>query len=305
LAAVFQRLFDARITHAARFDAPQVFCGYETRTATDYYFDGTKRADPAHPIFVFQCTLDGWGCYAEQAVTRVEPGMAFTAVCPSPHRYYFPAESRAWTFFWFVVHHPYVVSRISRVVKRCGAVLRVAPKSVLMSSALRLFQGICENAFADGLAEEQLLFEFMLAYERHAGQLLYPQPVRERTLEETRAYVLQHLGRPIGTAELARVRNMSRSHFGHHFKATTGLSPAHFVTQVRLQEASRRLLACDEKISAIARQTGFADANHLCKVFRRHYHLSPGEFRRQIQEGQTRLSPVLHPPAPKNICESI
>jgi transcriptional regulator GlxA family with amidase domain len=52
---------------------------------------------------------------------------------------------------------------------------------------------------------------------------------------------------------------------------------------VRLQEVSRRLVHSKEKLEAIARATGFADANHLCKVFRRHRHLSPGEFRRQMQ----------------------
>jgi len=58
---------------------------------------------------------------------------------------------------------------------------------------------------------------------------------------------------------------MSRSHFSHYFKSATGMSPANFVTQIRLEEASRRLIQSDQKLSVIAKETGFADANHFAK----------------------------------------
>jgi transcriptional regulator GlxA family with amidase domain len=46
---------------------------------------------------------------------------------------------------------------------------------------------------------------------------------------------------------------------------------------------TRLLAGTDEKLETIARQTGFADANHLCKVFRRHLQVSPGEYRKQMR----------------------
>jgi len=62
------------------------------------------------------------------------------------------------------------------------------------------------------------------------------------------------------------------------FKAKTGISPAAFVTEVRLKEALK-LLRTPAKLEDVAAQTGFADANHFCKVFRRHFHTSPGAYR--------------------------
>ncbi len=55
------------------------------------------------------------------------------------------------------------------------------------------------------------------------------------------------------------------------------------MTQVRLEAAARHLAESDDTLDTIAAQTGVADANHLCKVFRRHYHLSPGTYRKQLR----------------------
>ena len=80
-------------------------------------------------------------------------------------------------------------------------------------------------------------------------------------------------------AELAEERGMSRTGFTHYFRRTTGLSPARFVNQVRLEEVVKLLVSSSLKLSAIAGLTGFADATHLGKVFRRHYYLTPDKYR--------------------------
>ena len=120
-------------------------------------------------------------------------------------------------------------------------------------------------------------------YERHEYGRHYAPPLRERLLADVRREVVGSLGRPPDVARLARTRGMSRSHFSHHFKATTRQTPAQFVMQVRLEEVARRLLMSPAFLEEIVLGTGFANANHPCKVFRRHYHLSPGAFRRQMR----------------------
>ncbi len=76
--------------------------------------------------------------------------------------------------------------------------------------------------------------------------------------------------------------DMSRSAFSHHFRNSTGMTPALFATRVRLEEALNRLLHSDQKLESIAEMTGFGDATHFCKVFRRHYYVSPGEYRKRL-----------------------
>ncbi|HEX8833485.1 MAG TPA: helix-turn-helix transcriptional regulator, partial [Abditibacteriaceae bacterium] len=152
-----------------------------------------------------------------------------------------------------------------------------APQSPLITRALSLYEGIRLMSFRDRFASEQAMIEFLLEYERAC----YSSPQSDALMEDVRRRVLRHAG--LGVEELADERGMSRSNYSHYFKATTGVSPALFMRQVRLEESARRLLQTDQKLEHIARETGFANANHFCKAFRQRYHLRPGEFRRQLR----------------------
>src|SRR4051812_1106049 len=114
LLKTLQRIQAARTTRSGL--ALSTFCGLETRTEPNqYYWEGLRRgADPEHPYIVFQYTLEGWGYYAEgSSLIKMTPQMAFTAVIPTDHRYFLPPESPGWTFFFLLLRHPYIVSRIA------------------------------------------------------------------------------------------------------------------------------------------------------------------------------------------------
>jgi AraC-like DNA-binding protein len=263
----------------------QVFGGYELRLpAHGYYLDGMRRgADPAHPYLVFQYTIEGAGCYAAHGQAhRLAPGMAFTAIIPSEHTYYLPADARRWGFFWVILRHPYIVERIARRQQASGAILEAAPGDALVLRALDLLEWAARPATGDPIAHERVLFEFLWEHERAATRHSTPSET-ERWLDDVRRYVVARLAHSIAVAELAERSGMSRSHFSHSFRAATGIAPAQFIRQVRLEEATRRLLHGEQPIEAIARDTGFANANHFCKVFRQRFHLSPGAFRRQMR----------------------
>lgn len=261
-----------------------VSVGLETRTqAEPYFWDGRRRGgDPARPFLLFQYTLAGSGIYTEAGtVHTIAPGSAFTAVVPSAHVYTLPAQSPAWTFFFLILRHPYAVQRLTQARQRIGPVLALTPSDLLLARAVSLFEGVAARSFHDSWAAEAALFEFLFEYERLTQRRLYPQAERESMLEEVRRFVLTH--READVTALAAQSGQSRSHFSHRFKAVTGLPPAQWVRQIQLEEATRQLLATDHKLEAVAQASGFADANHLCKAFRRRYHLSPGEFRRQMR----------------------
>ena len=98
-----------------------------------------------------------------------------------------------------------------------------------------------EKPFRDRLEVELALFEFTVAYERLAQELRHPEGERERLLEALRTRVLAGDRRPIDVDVLAAERGMTRSAFGHFFRARTGTTPARFMTEIRIQEAARLL----------------------------------------------------------------
>lgn len=267
--------------------------GLETRQPSDgYSWEGLKRGhDPKHPILLVQITLAGRGYWAgaDGAAVALAEGWGFFAVLPSTHRYFLPADAAEnWGFFWLMIRHPYVITRLVARLSETGTVWDFAAEehtAAVRESAARL--ALLGESVRDPFDGEAALFDFLLCVERAARAKRHggaqTAAARDQLLSETRRFVENHLAAPIGVPDLAKSRNMERSRYSHYFRAVTGETPARFMTQVRLEAAARYLAETDATLEIIAAQTGFADSNHLCKVFRRHYHLSPGTYRKQLR----------------------
>ena len=262
------------------------FGNVETRTdPRSYRWDGMRRLK-AHdrPLVFFQLTLAGWGHFElyGKPPQRVPPGAGFFAVIPSRHRYYLPPASPGWTFAWIGIYHPYLLRRIAKQVAVTGPVIETLPSSPLVATLMRLVRGAFEKDFRDRFELELALFDFLLAYERLADEIRDPEGERERLLEWLRARVLAAPRRPFGVDAIASGRGMTRSNFSHYFRARTGLTPARFMTEVRVQEAARMLLETRAPLKRLATDWGFANVNHFSKVFRRYQHTRPGAYRRSF-----------------------
>jgi AraC-like DNA-binding protein len=285
LHTLLRRVFDASTTDAmARSHSVGLYAGLESRSdPSAYRWEGRKRSvSEDQPFVLWQYTLAGTGHFEDAAGSHpVPPAHAMLAVIPSDHLYTLPPKT-TWTFFWVILHHPYIVRRLSAALGGTGTVTPASPDSAVVQAAATLFQGACAGGFDDRFDREAASFRFMLELERH----LEPDNARtpekpNRLLQDARQYVVSNLTRRIDVTELATRAGKTRSHFSHLFRAATGRSPAQYVTDLRLTEAARRLIATRATLKEIAAETGFANANHLCKVFRRKYHLSPGTYRRQ------------------------
>ena len=264
------------------------FCGsVETRTdPTSYYFDGMNRPGPDNPPVVYlQLTLAGWGNFQlyGQKPLRITPGKAFFVLVPSRHCYYLPSDSPGWTFAWFGIYNPWLVTRITKQVASHGPLVDVEPGSALAASILRLLSGAIKKDFRDRYEVELALFEFVLAYERWTEQGHDSYGAGQRLLDETRSLILAALPRTVRVDDLANHQGISRKHFSFLFRERTGLPPAHFATQVRVHEAARMLIETCLPLKTIAADCGFTNANHFSKVFRRLQHLSPASYRRTMR----------------------
>jgi AraC-like DNA-binding protein len=286
----FQTLYRTLRSLRCRPEEPRpypahVISGLETQTdPTIYAWHGRKRlGDAKNPFLVWQYTLAGSGAFqsgATKELALTSPGYAFTTLVPSDDFYFLPSESRSWTFFWLIIDHPYIVRRVRDRIRLTGPIWQVPPRSPLVERALNLFDLVRAASLPDEFAEEADLFGFLTEFERLGHQILYPPLPRERVLNEVRAEIIGRLPSGVpSVSELAEERGMSRTGFTHYFRRTTGLSPARFINQVRLEEVTKLLVSSSLKLSAIAEQTGFADATHLGKVFRRHYYLTPDKYR--------------------------
>jgi AraC-like DNA-binding protein len=262
------------------------FGNIETRTApTSYLWEELRRVGPKDAqVFYVQLTFAGWGDYLldGEKAGRLTPGKALFAMVPSRHKLCLPDNSPGWTFGWIGICHPYLASRVAKLVALSGPLFDVPPDGALAASFVRLLRGAITKDFRDQFDLELALFDFVLTCERWAHDARSVSNAGQQLLDEVRTRIVANLPKAIGVESLAADYGMSRSHFSHFFRSRTGLTPAHFATEVRVREATRMLLDSRVPLKSIADACGFANANHFCKVFRRFQHLSPGAYRQAM-----------------------
>ena len=72
---------------------------------------------------------------------------------------------------------------------------------------------------------------------------------------------------------------VSNSYFSTIFKKEEGTSFIGYLTDYRMEKASRMLVETKEKSYIIARQVGYTDANYFSYVFKRRFGVSPSKYR--------------------------
>jgi AraC-like DNA-binding protein len=259
----------------------------ETRTPSHcQHFDGGgTQEDTEDAALSFQLVLAGSARFELPGETPqvLGPGQGcFGGAIPQR-----PAPgSPGWTLLRIDIFHPYFKLRLAQHITIAGGVVQVRPNDALTSTAVRLVRGALVKDFRDQFDAELALFDFAVAFDRWRERAADGVREADRLMEDVRSRVLAQLPAAIEVGSLAAKLGMSRSYFSQLFRKTTGLTPAHFATEIRIQRVERLLLDTRDPLKSIAAACGFANANHLCKVFRRFRHATPAAFRNS--RGHTR-----------------
>lgn len=96
-------------------------------------------------------------------------------------------------------------------------------------------------------------------------------------------YLKTKLPEQVELQELSSLVGLSQWHFARAFKASTGLSPYQYQLDSRLQMAKQHLASTDLSLEAVAEATGFGDAMHLIRVFKKKVGATPAAWRREYR----------------------
>ena len=94
------------------------------------------------------------------------------------------------------------------------------------------------------------------------------------------AHVEANLCRRIPIRDLARLLDLSPSHFCRAFKSTFGVSPRDYVLRRRIDVAQGLMLTTSEPLSSIAVRCGMCDQQHFTRSFHRIVGETPYAWRR-------------------------
>ncbi|PRY95736.1 AraC family transcriptional regulator with amidase-like domain [Hasllibacter halocynthiae] len=116
-----------------------------------------------------------------------------------------------------------------------------------------------------------------------------PQPglplelaTRDPLVRRALSQIQQHLAAPPGAAEVAGRLGVGRRTLERRFAAATGLTPAEAFMRLRLAHAKLLLGRSGRSVAQIAAETGFCDASHLIRAFRKREGVTPDAWRRGL-----------------------
>ena len=98
-------------------------------------------------------------------------------------------------------------------------------------------------------------------------------------IDQARSIMRENMLTDITPEQVADKINMSYSWFRKTFKEYTNVSPAHYITQLKLQKAKLMLLNSPLSIKEIAFYLKYEDAAYFSAIFRKYVGCPPSEYR--------------------------
>ena len=86
---------------------------------------------------------------------------------------------------------------------------------------------------------------------------------------------------PLTIADLAKKSHMSEATYTRVFKKNLNINPSQYILNLKLEHAADLLITTKTSIASIAQTCGFYDSSHFIDKFKRKYHITPKEYRKQ------------------------
>ncbi len=136
--------------------------------------------------------------------------------------------------------------------------------------------------------------EMVVYFKRPGGQQQFSEPLRFQLESADRfadlaTWIQSHLRADLSVDVLAARAFLSVRQFARAFKNRFGTTPAAFVEEARLGEASRRLSSRSANIDTVARSVGYASEDVFRRAFERRYGVSPSSYRSRFGHGTRSL----------------
>ncbi len=119
-----------------------------------------------------------------------------------------------------------------------------------------------------------------------AVKLMHGKPVdmTVATFDKMIAYIDKNYQQKIELEDIAQIGGYNVNYTSQFFKRQLGVSFLEYLLRMRLREATVRLANSDDGVAHIASSCGFADIKAFNVAFKKHFHTTPSEYRKQAKE---------------------
>ena len=182
----------------------------------------------------------------------------------------------------FAAHHPTVDVQPDRIYVRD----RDRWTSAGVTAGIDLALAIVEEDHGAALVHEAAGWLVVFA-QRPGGQSqfsaqLRASPATTPSIADLQRWIPDHLDEDLGVDALAARVAMSPRNFARVFVRETGVTPATYVEELRVEAARRLLESTPDTVAAVAERVGLRHAETLHRAFRRRVGTTPDQYRQHF-----------------------
>jgi AraC-like DNA-binding protein len=237
----------------------------------------------------WQYTIRGRGCIdLNTGSHELLPGSLMILSNPGPHAYYLPADSDSWEFVFLTMIGREAI-RITRMIEHhLGNILETGN----LGETIALLYEILEKSFSgkinDPFTNSSYTYRICMSLLKEIGYLNQVQ--REQPFDGLKKYLKDNIRRDISVKEMAVFMGLSYTHFFRLFSREMGMSPSAYLEDLKLKTAMDHLIKERVSVKETAALCGFNDVNYFCRIFRKHFGISPGKFKeKEIISGEKQI----------------
>ncbi|MFC2645034.1 MAG: helix-turn-helix transcriptional regulator, partial [Veillonella parvula] len=111
-----------------------------------------------------------------------------------------------------------------------------------------------------------------------------PADMTVATFDKMIAYIDENYKQKIELEDIAKIGGYNVNYTSQFFKRQLGVSFLESLLRLRLREATVRLANSEDGVAHIASSCGFVDIKAFNVAFKKHFHTTPSEYRKQAKE---------------------
>lgn len=154
---------------------------------------------------------------------------------------------------------------------------------------LALVEEDCGFSVARDVAQDMVMFLRRPGGQSQFSRYLQTQANKPGPIRDLQAWILEHPEDDLSVEKLAERVAMSPRNFTRVFSRETGMPPARYVEEIRLDAARQHLEQGSEAIEHVAVASGFGNSLNLRRVFERTLQITPTEYRQRFSSRTTAI----------------
>lgn len=253
---------------------------YVTRCATHYESGHIVRKEGFGEYQIMQC-IGGQGTFICDGRTyKIAPHDVVIFNPHVPHIYFgHPSQSDPWMLNWicFMVQDTHTFHQ--QLTPQGYAVLKNVKSPKLFGSFEQAVACLHQDTLAHQLEASGILYSIILELTAH--QLgAHSEPDGLNFLAPVISYMQDHLTEDLPIEVLSAILGISPSYLCRKFKQLYNTSPIKYLIKLRMKKAQELLLTDPYlSIQSVAQQCGYHDTAYFCAEFKRHFRLTPTQYK--------------------------